>query len=157
MSVVESTLLDHPMRGLRTLTRLSSPHRSLVLRALVIVACTRLALSVLSFRTLQHLINVSVRLPFSLPAETQVTRLVWAVRAASKRVPAASCLTQSLALQFMMAQSGRAARIHIGVAKQSGSVFQAHAWVEYAGTVLLSELSEIESYSPLITMECGQA
>jgi len=82
-----------------------------------------------------------------------VGRLVWAVRAASRRIPAASCLTQSLALHCLLARAGHRSEIRIGVAKNAEAGFQAHAWVEYAGQPLLSIPEEVERYVRLLTVE----
>jgi len=80
-----------------------------------------------------------------------VGRLVWAVRAASGRIPAASCLTQSLALHCLLARAGHRAEVRIGVTMEGG--FGAHAWVEYAGQPLLSRPEEVERYVQLLTVE----
>lgn len=144
------------MRGFRTFIRLSSRRKALVLRTVILVAVIRAALFLIPFRRIQVLVNSSRRLPFSVPRETPVAYLVWAVQAASKRIPAASCLTQSLALKFLMERSGRSSQIHIGVAKDTISGFRAHAWVEYEGVSLLSEVSEIERYGPSMIMESGR-
>lgn len=82
-----------------------------------------------------------------------VTRLVWAVRAASRRIPAASCLTQSLALHCLLTRAGHRSDIRIGVAKDAEAGFGAHAWVEYAGQPLLSGPEEVERYVRILTME----
>jgi hypothetical protein len=143
------------MSGLRTLTGLPPARRALVLRSLVLVSGIRVLLFILPLQRLQRLLSGAKHIPFSVPADTPVTHLVWAVRAASRRVPAATCLTQSLALQFLMACSGRAAQVQIGVAKDGGAGFQSHAWVKYAGETLLSDPSETERYALLLTMENG--
>lgn len=116
------------------------------------VIVIRIALWLLPFRSLQRLIR-SRHLPFSLPSDTPTVRLVWAVRAASRRVPLASCLTQSLALQFLLARAGHPSQIRFGIDKDPETGFHAHAWVEWAGTTLLSTPSELERYLPLFTAE----
>ena len=88
-----------------------------------------------------------------VPKDTPVSRLVWAVRAASRRIPAASCLTQSLALHCLLTRAGHAAQIHIGVAKDPTSKFHAHAWVEHEGEPLLSDPAEIVDYVHLLAVE----
>jgi hypothetical protein len=56
-----------------------------------------------------------------------------------------------------MARSGRSSHVRIGVAKDSTSGFEAHAWVEHEGDTLLSDSSDIERYTPLLILERGQA
>ena len=93
------------------------------------------------------------RIPLSVPADLPVNRLVWAVQAASRRIPMASCLTQSLALQSLLTRSGRSSQLHLGVKKDQQTGFQAHAWVEYAGCTLLSTPSEVAEYEHLVSLE----
>ena len=119
------------MSAFRTLVRLQPEERGLALRTLVLVAAIRLALLVLPFRHLQRSIGVGARLPLSLASDLPVSRLVWAVRAASRRLPGASCLTQSLALQCLLTRAGHRSQIHIGVTKDRQAGFQAHAGVEF--------------------------
>lgn len=141
------------MRGLRTLAGLQSGQRALVLRTLGLVACVRAGLFIFTLKRLQRVLDVSERLRLNVPPETSVRDLVWAVRAAAKRIPAATCLTQSLALQFLMKRSGRAANVRIGVAKDPAAGFRSHAWVEHAGAPLLSDPAELEQYSLVLIME----
>ena len=75
--------------------------------------------------------------------------LAWAVRAAARRVPRASCLTQSLALEALLVQAGHPAALRIGVARKDDGAFEAHAWVESEGRVLIGRLSDLERFAPL--------
>jgi hypothetical protein len=140
------------MRGLRTFIRLQSGERELVLRALLLVAAIRVALWVLTFQRLQRVIeswNSWGHLRNDLP----IGRLVWAVRAASRRIPAASCLAQSLALHCLLTRAGHPSEVRIGVTKDREGGFGAHAWVECAGQPLLSGPEEVERYVQLLTVE----
>jgi hypothetical protein len=82
-----------------------------------------------------------------------VERLAWAVAVASRPIPAASCLTQSLTLQFLLARAGHPSALKIGVAKDNDRGFQAHAWVECANRVLLDRPEEVAAYRVLATFE----
>ncbi len=64
----------------------------------------------------------------------------------------ASCLTQSLALQCLLARSGRSSQVHIGVKKDAAAGFQSHAWVECEGRMLLSAPYEVAEYSRLLAL-----
>ena len=111
------------MSGLRTLARLEAPERTLLLGTLLVVIVIRIGLCVLPFLRLQRFIRSWRYLPFPVPRDTPVARLVWAVQAASRRVPMASCLTQSLALQFMLARAGHPSQLRIGIHKDLNMVF----------------------------------
>ena len=138
---------------LRTFASLPPTERGLILRTLPLVAAIRVALSVAPLRRVRQMTGACERLHFSIPSDLPVSRLEWAVRAASRRVPMASCLTQALALQFLLASSGRASEIHIGVRKDAKAGFQSHAWVECEGRMLLSTPSEIAAYSRLLALD----
>jgi Transglutaminase-like superfamily len=141
------------MTGLRTFVRLQPAERRLGLRTLLLVAVIRVALWVLPFQRLRRVIGSWQRVPLSVPADTPVPTLVWAVRAASRRIPGASCLTQSLALHCLLTRAGHCSQIRIGVAKDTEAGFGAHAWVEYAGQPLLSGSEEVMQYVRILTME----
>ncbi len=64
-------------------------------------------------------------------------RQVWAVKTAAAYL-GASCLPQALALKFLL-RFDSSSNIVIGVLRQEGR-FEAHAWVEKQGSVLLGEL-----------------
>lgn len=138
---------------LRTFMNLPPAERRLVLRTVPLVFAIRMALWVAPLRVVWRMIQACERLPFAVPGDLPVSRLEWAVRAASLRVPMASCLTQSLALQFLLIRAGRSSEIHIGVKKDLETGFQSHAWVECDGHMLLSMPSEVVVYSRLLALE----
>lgn len=76
-------------------------------------------------------------------------RLSWAVGAAARRVPSASCLTQALALEALLDEAGFEADVRIGVARRPDGSFEAHAWVEHAGRVLIGDQPGLDRFSVL--------
>jgi Transglutaminase-like superfamily len=140
------------MIGLQTFARLQPTKRRLVLRTFLVVILIRIGLHVLPFRRLQRYIDSWRHPPCPMPPQAPVTDLVWAVRAVSRRVPSASCLTQSLALDFLLARAGYPSQVRIGVAKDSQTGFQAHAWVVCAGSTLLNAPSEVQRFETLFAM-----
>ncbi len=80
-------------------------------------------------------------------------RIVWAVRAASARMPGTTCLCSALALQRMLSTRGYRSELHIGVAKQDQR-FAAHAWVVREGQVLIGE-REAQGYTLLTAWQAG--
>src|SRR5687768_10065352 len=112
--------------------RLPSYDRRLVLRAALLLGGIRLGLSLLPFAVLRGLLaRVSVG-PSRLDnaSRSSVDRPVWAVAAAGRYVPKATCLVQALALQVLLMRQGYGARLCIGVAKGQQGRLEAHAWVE---------------------------
>ena len=139
------------MNALRTLVRLKQDDRALFFRALLFVAIARIGLSFFSFQHIQRL--GKMRRTAINPDGRSISRFVWAIDAASRRIPAASCLTQSLALQHLLARSGHNSQVCIGVTKEPGVGFKAHAWVEYKGQPLLSSAAQVERYVSLFVTE----
>jgi hypothetical protein len=135
--------------------RLSTAERSLLPRLVLLVALTRVALWLLPFSWVRGLFRQRALATAFRPnlVRLPTERLAWAVQTASRPIPAASCLTQSLALQFLLGRSGRASSLRIGVAKSPERGFQAHAWVECAGRILLDRPEEIAGYTLLASFE----
>lgn len=81
------------------------------------------------------------------PRESAPDELGWAVLAASRLVPASTCLVQAIALQTLLARGGLASELRLGVSSSSTDGMAAHAWLEYDGRVLIGERRE--RYAPL--------
>jgi len=74
-----------------------------------------------------------------------VDRLEWAVLAASRFIPRATCLTQALALHRLLSSYGYQSNVQFGVRRADGR-FAAHAWVEHEARLLLTKAPEIVQY-----------
>jgi len=72
------------------------------------------------------------------------------VQTVSNYIPQATCLTKALTAQKLLKKYGYISQIKIGVNKDVEGQFEAHAWLEYAGKVVIGE-SEKE-YIPLIDL-----
>ena len=75
--------------------------------------------------------------------------LAWAIRAAARRVPRATCLTQALALEALLADAGLTADVRIGVARARDGSFEAHAWVVRGDDVLIGGRRDLARFAPL--------
>ena len=84
-------------------------------------------------------------------ADYSADQLSWAVRAISRYVPRATCLTQALVLHIMLRQEGLPSRIRIGVSKDAGH-FEAHAWVESHERVIIGD-SGLQRFTPMTVWE----
>jgi hypothetical protein len=114
------------------------------MRALLLVATVRIGLFLMPFRFIQRLAGGSRRRMPIYP----VGRCVWAVRATSRYVPRATCLTQAVAAQVLLAESGYDSRIEIGVTKDEHRQFRAHAWVVCGEEIVIGG-AEVDHYVPL--------
>ena len=137
------------MRRLRRFARLPWAEKSLLLRALLVVSSTRLGLWLLPIGAVRR-IALSDREKGN--GANSIAELVWAVKAVSRYVPAATCLTQALALQWLLARSGHTSRIHLGARKDLKGKFQAHAWVECEERVVMGGVAA-KDYAPLTAWE----
>lgn len=119
--------------------RLPSPERLLLLRAALLLGGIRLGLSLLPFPVLRGLLSrVRVgRSRLDNVGHSSIDQPVWAVAAAGRYIPKATCLAQALALQVLLTRQGHVVRLYIGVAKGKQGRLEAHAWVESQGKVLL--------------------
>lgn len=115
------------MNRVRRLLRLPPPDRRLLVRTALLLTAVRLGLTLLPFRVVQRAV---ARAGAVRGAPVPVERLAWAVAVASRHVPRATCLTRALVGQALLARHGHAARLRIGVARDDGGRFEAHAWVE---------------------------
>ncbi|MGY6552107.1 MAG: lasso peptide biosynthesis B2 protein [Erythrobacter sp.] len=74
----------------------------------------------------------------------------WAVNHASRLVPGASCLTQALALQYLLAREGMQAVMRIGVKCGPDNQYEAHAWVLLEEEILIGGSPDsLSTYSVL--------
>ena len=126
------------MRQITRYRQLSSADRRLFFRALFIVVLIRVALWTIPFWQIQKWVDIA-RQPVGnpgLPDRARLKQVAWAVEAAASRVPAASCLTQSMVTQILLGRMGQPSELHLGVARSRDGKFQAHAWVEARGRVI---------------------
>ncbi len=131
------------MNSFARLLSMSRAERRLLGRALATNIRARVALHFLSMDRLRRWATT----PAVSPATVDVEQIVWACRAAAQRMPFATCLSSALALQHLLARSGHASELHIGVADDARE-FQAHAWLEREGRILIGE-QDHDRYSRL--------
>ena len=125
----------HLMRQFRTR---NFEERKLFIRGLFLVVVIRIALWTVPFRLTHEWVD-----RFQRPTgprqdlDRRTIRLaVWAVEAAGRRMPGATCLTQSMALQILLGRMGQQTRLRLGVAKGQSGEIEAHAWVEAQGRII---------------------
>jgi hypothetical protein len=151
------------MQRLTRIARLPRKDLSIFAEALFHVTVIRVALWVLPYSYWRKLFlnkatcssyqESKLEMASMEPGEwKKIKRVVWAVEAAARRVPSATCLTQALAAKAMLNRRGFSIDLHIGVAKGSQGNLEAHAWIEYAKRVVIGG-PEIKRYNRLLVLE----
>ena len=138
------------MTALRRFLQFAPRERRLLIQAAVLLALVRAGLLLLPFRVLLRLTRRIERAarPGS-GSDVPVGSIVWAVRRAGRLVPGATCLPQALTGRVLLARAGHLSELRIGVRKSAAAGFEAHAWLEHRGEVVLGELEDLSCYVPM--------
>ena len=118
-------------------------------------AARRMGLWLLPHRFLRRILRVVTR-RHARPRGTQAPpdRIAWAVMAASRYIPLTmTCLPQALAAQVLFARNGHTAQLRIGVARSVSGAFEAHAWLEADGRILVGALEDVSRFVPLLPVQ----
>lgn len=114
-------------RSLARILSLSGWEAFFLCRCLLVVAAVRLGLTLFSYNRVRAMVT---RLNARQCASMGELRLVaWGVAAAARFVPGATCLTQALSGQYLLARQGNASNIRIGIERGTGEQLKAHAWL----------------------------
>jgi len=145
------------MWSLRKFTRLSGAERRVLIEALTLSAGVRLGLKLFPLRTVRRWLRRlgegnDRRCPESEPRT--IERIVWAVQATNRGTPGATCLVQAMTGQVLLRRRGIPASVQIGVTKDGVEGFQAHAWLESDGTVLIGGSEDLaDRYERLTALD----
>ena len=141
------------MGSLARFVALPPAERHLIVAAAGLLAAIRVGLWVLSFRWVHGAIGALGNRPQPRGGGgPPVERIVWAVGAADRLVPRTTCLVRALAAQALLARRGHASQLRLGVAGGSGRAFEAHAWLERDGRILIGGPVEAR-YVPLPALD----
>ena len=128
-------LMSSPQRsGLRAL---DARDLALLAAATTLVVAVRATLWLLPSRAIVRGVRRLAHARGPEAPRADAMRVVWAVEAASRRVPRASCLTQALAALLFLRACGWHAQLCVGVARRDADGFRAHAWLEREGRILI--------------------
>ena len=136
--------------------RLPAADRRLLVKGMLWVWMVRIVLWLLPFRLVRQLLAGFADEFGASQTRGPIfpDRVVWAVMVASRYAPAATCLTQALATKVLLSRNGYHAVVRIGVARSEAGEFQAHAWVESDGSVVIGgSESSLKRYTPLATAD----
>ncbi|MEZ5428764.1 MAG: lasso peptide biosynthesis B2 protein [Pyrinomonadaceae bacterium] len=116
--------------------------KTLLIKSLILLWMIRVCLWVFPFKSLNKWLS------YLYPATQSGEKTNWeiignvsdSVRAVSKYVPYASCLTQALAVRTLLNLRGQDSNLRIGVDKDAAEDFSAHAWIEIDGRIIIGKL-----------------
>lgn len=144
------------MKRLRNFLKMGNRARVLLLAASILLTGVRLGLLLLPFRNLIKLVTrISEGFLHSYAAnKVSLGQIVWAVNVVTRYMPGgAKCLARALTTQILMNWCGYKPELRIGVARSETGTFEAHAWVEYQGRVVMGYLQDLPRFVPLPSLE----
>jgi len=149
-------------KNLSRFRELSPEEKRAVMRAGLLVAVIRVGLAVLPFRRMLRAVRRAARphtgsRPRSgRPSQFDKDLAVWAVEAAGRRLLTSNpCLPQALAVLILFRRAGEDAELHMGVSRDGDGPFEAHAWIESDGKVVIGGDVPIEGYARLQGLDTG--
>jgi hypothetical protein len=143
------------MEHLRKFVCLPRAERRLLIKAALLLEAIKLGIRLLPFQTVRRLLAqvADARVRLRRIDSFSAKRVGWAVEIASCHTPGVkTCLAQALAVQVLLRRRGYPALLHIGVVRAGQEQFEAHAWVESDGEVVIGG-SKLERYTPLTALE----
>jgi hypothetical protein len=141
------------MAAMRKFLGLSSKDQCFLMGSLLLVVMIRSSLWILPFGLIHRCLNILTTVPTPLPstASSSTARTVWAVTVTSRYVPGATCLTQALVTQILLARQGYPTNLRIGVAKDKNNKLKAHAWLESQEQIVIGGADSPNFFTPLPT------
>jgi hypothetical protein len=139
------------MRQIAKFFGLPSSDRRLLLRTIAPLIAMRAAIWTLTFARVRRLAEAMSR-PVRADAKAvrpSPDRIAWATATMSRVVPGGgNCLVRALATGIMLKRYAYSSELKIGVMKPVGGRFEAHAWLESDGIVVIGDF-QLDRYATL--------
>lgn len=136
--------------------KLSSQDKILAIESIFWITVVRLMIWIFPFtfvhKSVQNMTNSISKKDSKTEPMIPIQRIKFMILLSSRYVPRATCLVKALAGYIMFSRYGYTTLIKIGVLNEDG-VFEAHAWLEHCGIVILGE-SEKE-YKTILDIDRG--
>ena len=139
------------MNRLSKFARLPLGRKVLLMRCWMGLNLTAAALRLWSLRRILAVFGTNAPTPCVRPRFSRED-ILWSIRAAAALAWNPTCAVRGLVAERLLRQNGYPAQFKIGVLRRDE--FQAHAWVEDQGTVLIGE-SEL-AFQPLPDVGSGR-
>jgi hypothetical protein len=128
--------------------RLGIAEQWLTVRIVGLLVIVRIGLWTMPFRKIQAFAaRLGCRRVSPTAKRLSPQELTSLVTVGADYVPAASCLTQALVAQAVLKRYRYEPVLRIGVTRGPAGAFQAHAWVECDGQVIIGQAGMLGNYS----------
>ena len=123
--------------------------KKLLCQSLFLVSIIRTCLWIFPYRRLNGWLSYFDSIGFDNKADDWlvIKDVARSVRACSRYVPYASCLTQALAARSLLRLRGQNPQLKIGVEKDEEDKLAAHAWIEIDGRIVIGRLPRHRHFS----------
>jgi hypothetical protein len=118
--------------------RIPAWEKRLLLRAIVTLGVARLTLKLLPFARVRRLLTPRPGAPRH--AHIAPLNVRWAIKHAERVIPDATCLPQAVTAESLLVRAGYPVALRIGVTKREDGRFEAHAWAESGGRIVIGDL-----------------
>lgn len=135
-------------RRLRSFTAPPALNQRLFLKSLIYLWFFRLAVWVLPYRQIRCLENRTQTWTNPVTPRVDPQELAHVLMTASRYVPRTTCLIKALAGSYLFTGQGHTVQLVIG-AHITAEKFEAHAWLESGGRVVLGGVNDLKRYRPL--------
>lgn len=124
-----------------------------LLKAFLLTGSIRLGLWVLPYRVLsEKIVGSQPDLSgIGIPNPGRIMKISHSVKAVSRCIPSATCLTQALAAFVLLKRERQPAQFYIGVMVAEQGEFKAHAWVKCDGKYVVGKIPNVSGYTALTT------
>ncbi len=121
------------------------------MRTIAPLVAMRAAVLALNFARVRRIAEAMSR-PLRIDADAarpSPDRIAWAAATASRVVPGGSnCLVRALATGIVLKRYGYPSELKIGVTKPASGRFEAHAWLESDGSVVIGDF-QLDRYTAM--------
>lgn len=136
-------------RRLARLARLPTSDKREIFATFLTIVFVRLSLSCIGYNKLRKMIPPANRRAPADLSQDLGRRVILLARF----IPGASCLTQAVTAQLMLARLGYQSDMRVGVRQDENGHIHAHAWLLTEGKVILGgHPAELQTYAPLVDL-----
>lgn len=138
------------------LGRLSWRDQALLGNTALLLILTRLIFLCLPFPLIRQRLGVVFRHHGGkiIALDPRAWRILWAVETVSRYLPKMShCLTKAVVAKMLLNRQGYDVEFQIGVQRSSQGKFEAHAWLESEGRVVMGYLNDLDRFTVFPSMK----